>query len=81
MLRNDIGPIAVLRNVLIIKKLPKTRSGKILRGTLKKLAHNEEFSIPATIDDPDTIEDAREEMKRLEIDKDLIRFEEDINPI
>jgi len=49
--RNDIGPVAAFKKVVILKRLPKTRSGKILRGTMKKIADGETYKIPGTIDD------------------------------
>lgn len=49
--RNDIGPVAAFKKVVVLKRLPKTRSGKILRGTMKKIADGETYNIPATIDD------------------------------
>ena len=52
MVRNKIGPVAAFKVVIVIKRLPKTRSGKILRGTIRKIADNEDFKMPATIDDP-----------------------------
>jgi propionyl-CoA synthetase len=52
MVRDTIGPVAAFKIVIIIKRLPKTRSGKILRGTIRKIADNEKYKIPATIDDP-----------------------------
>jgi propionyl-CoA synthetase len=55
--RGDIGPIARLEGIIFLTKLPKTRSGKILRGTIKKICNVEEFKTPATIDDPTTIEE------------------------
>ncbi len=50
--RNEIGPVAAFKLVIIVKRLPKTRSGKILRGTMKKIADGESYKMPATIDDP-----------------------------
>ena len=52
MVRDKIGPVAAFKITIVIKRLPKTRSGKILRGTIRKIADNEEYKIPATIDDP-----------------------------
>lgn len=52
MVRNDIGPVAAFKEAVIIQRLPKTRSGKILRGTMQKIADGVEFPMPATIDDP-----------------------------
>ena len=50
--RQQIGPVAAFKNAVVIQRLPKTRSGKVLRGTMKKIADGEEFKTPATIDDP-----------------------------
>jgi propionyl-CoA synthetase len=52
LVRDRIGPVAAFKTVLVIKRLPKTRSGKILRGTMQKIADREEWAMPATIDDP-----------------------------
>ncbi len=52
LVREKIGPVAAFRLVMTIDRLPKTRSGKILRGTMKKLADHEPWVAPATIDDP-----------------------------
>jgi propionyl-CoA synthetase len=50
--REKIGPIACFHEAAVVDRLPKTRSGKILRGTIKKIADGEEYKVPATIDDP-----------------------------
>jgi len=55
--RENIGPVASFKNAVIVDRLPKTRSGKILRGTMKKIANGEPFDIPATIDDPAILEE------------------------
>ncbi len=52
MVREKIGPVASFKRVAVVKRLPKTRSGKILRGTIKKIADGVEYRMPATIDDP-----------------------------
>ena len=52
MVRDRIGPVASFKKATIVKRLPKTRSGKILRGTIQKIADNKEYKTPATIDDP-----------------------------
>ncbi len=52
MVRDRIGPVAAFKTATVVKRLPKTRSGKILRGTIQKIADNQEFKVPATIDDP-----------------------------
>jgi len=52
MVRDTIGPVAAFKIAVVVDRLPKTRSGKILRGTMKKIADGEEYRMPATIDDP-----------------------------
>ena len=52
MVRERIGPVAAFKSATVVERLPKTRSGKILRGTMRKIADGEEWSMPATIDDP-----------------------------
>ncbi len=52
MVRERIGPVAAFKKATVVKRLPKTRSGKILRGTIQKIADNKEWKMPATIDDP-----------------------------
>jgi propionyl-CoA synthetase len=52
MIRDRIGPVAAFRKATIVQRLPKTRSGKILRGTIQKMADARNYRIPATIDDP-----------------------------
>jgi propionyl-CoA synthetase len=63
MVRDRIGPVASFKTATVVKRLPKTRSGKILRGTIQKIADNKQWRMPATIDDPvilDEITDALE---------------------
>jgi propionyl-CoA synthetase len=52
LVREKIGPVAAFKLAITVGRLPKTRSGKILRGTMKKIADGESWSMPATIDDP-----------------------------
>ncbi|MCP4283221.1 MAG: propionyl-CoA synthetase [Gammaproteobacteria bacterium] len=52
LVRQKIGPVAAFKKVTVVDRLPKTRSGKILRGTMKKIADSQEYKVPATIDDP-----------------------------
>jgi propionyl-CoA synthetase len=52
MVRNEIGAVASFRDVRVVTRLPKTRSGKILRGTMRAIADGREYSVPSTIDDP-----------------------------
>jgi propionyl-CoA synthetase len=60
MVRDRIGPVASFKTATVVKRLPKTRSGKILRGTIQKIADNKEFKMPATIDDPLTLTEMEE---------------------
>jgi propionyl-CoA synthetase len=60
MIRKQIGAVASLKNIVVIPRLPKTRSGKILRKLLRTLVDNEEFQIPSTIDDESIIPEVQE---------------------
>ena len=62
MVRNKIGPVAAFKIAIVVKRLPKTRSGKILRGTVRKIADGEEYKIPATIDDPAILTEIKEDL-------------------
>ena len=52
LVRDKIGPVAAFKLAITVARLPKTRSGKILRGTIKKIADGDAWTMPATIDDP-----------------------------
>jgi propionyl-CoA synthetase len=58
--RKEIGPVAALKTVLVAKRLPKTRSGKILRKTIRAIADGAEFNIPSTIDDVTILDEISE---------------------
>ena len=58
--RDTIGPVAAFKLVAVVDRLPKTRSGKILRGTMVKIADGEDFKMPATIDDPAILDEIKE---------------------
>ncbi|TNE33737.1 MAG: propionyl-CoA synthetase [Alphaproteobacteria bacterium] len=60
LVRQKIGPVAAFKVALIVKRLPKTRSGKILRGVMRKIADGEPFKTPATIDDPEILNEIAE---------------------
>jgi propionyl-CoA synthetase len=62
--RERIGPIASFKIAMVVQRLPKTRSGKILRGTMKKIADGEPYRTPATIDDPAILDEIRESLAR-----------------
>jgi len=57
--RDQIGPVAAFKLAMVVKRLPKTRSGKILRGTMKKIADSDSFNMPATIDDPMVLDEIK----------------------
>ncbi len=62
MVRSKIGPVAAFKTAIIVKRLPKTRSGKILRGTVRKIADKEKYKIPATIDDPAILTEIKDDL-------------------
>jgi len=64
MVRDKIGPVAAFKVAIVIKRLPKTRSGKILRGTIRKIADKEEYKMPATIDDPAILKEIEEDLRK-----------------
>ena len=63
LVRERIGPVAAFKLAVTVPRLPKTRSGKILRGTMKKIADNEPWTMPATIDDPVILDEIGEALK------------------
>ncbi|MFC7367967.1 propionyl-CoA synthetase [Vreelandella zhaodongensis] len=65
--REHIGPIACFKQVLVVNRLPKTRSGKILRKLLRNIADGKSFGIPSTIDDPTSLEDVHAAMRERSI--------------
>ncbi|OQW94776.1 MAG: propionyl-CoA synthetase, partial [Beggiatoa sp. IS2] len=65
LVRDKIGPVAAFKIATVVKRLPKTRSGKILRGTMKKIADGNEYRVPATIDDPSILDEITEALEKL----------------
>ncbi|MFP6731777.1 MAG: propionyl-CoA synthetase [Alphaproteobacteria bacterium] len=63
MVRERIGPVAAFKIAVVIDRLPKTRSGKILRSTMAKIADSEDYRMPATIDDPAILDEIKESLK------------------
>jgi propionyl-CoA synthetase len=57
MVRERIGPVAAFKTAAVVQRLPKTRSGKILRGTMQKIADGQEYKMPAAIDDPEVLDE------------------------
>ncbi len=62
--REQIGPVAAFKTALVVKRLPKTRSGKILRGTMKRIADGQDYTLPATIDDPAVLGEITEALRQ-----------------
>ena len=65
LVRQQIGPVAAFKQATVVQRLPKTRSGKILRGTMQKIADNEDYRMPATIDDPAILDEIKEALHKL----------------
>ena len=65
LVRDKIGPVAAFKSAVVVDRLPKTRSGKILRATMVSIADNKEFKMPATIDDPAILDEIREALETL----------------
>jgi propionyl-CoA synthetase len=62
LVRQRIGPVASFKTATMVRRLPKTRSGKIVRGTIKKIADGAPYTIPPTIDDPAILEEISAEL-------------------
>ena len=62
-IRQQIGPVAAFKTALVVKRLPKTRSGKILRSTMKRIAESQAYTAPATIDDPVILDEITDALK------------------
>ena len=65
MVRNEIGAVASFKTAIVVHRLPKTRSGKILRGTMKKIADRTDWKMPATIDDPIILDEITERLQAI----------------
>lgn len=63
-MRQQIGPVSSLAGGVVVEKIPKTRSGKILRGTMKKLCNKQEYKMPATIDDESSLDYIKEMLEK-----------------
>ncbi|MDE3027889.1 MAG: propionyl-CoA synthetase [Paracoccaceae bacterium] len=70
LVRDKIGPVAAFKLAVVVNRLPKTRSGKILRATMVKIADSQAFKTPATIDDPAILDEIREALQTLGLAKD-----------
>jgi len=65
MIREQIGPVASFKKVAIVDRLPKTRSGKVLRATMRKIADGQEYRVPPTIDDPAILDEVSDALKTI----------------
>jgi len=65
MIRNEIGPIACFKEAVVVPRLPKTRSGKILRSTMRDIADGKPYVMPSTIDDPSILGEVEEALKKI----------------
>jgi propionyl-CoA synthetase len=65
MVRDQVGPVAVFKKAVVVDRLPKTRSGKVLRATMRKIADSEEYKVPATIEDPQVLNEVESALKTL----------------
>ena len=70
LVRDKIGPVAAFKLAVVVNRLPKTRSGKILRATMVKIADSQAFKTPATIDDPAILDEIRDALQTLGLAKD-----------
>ena len=59
MVRRDIGAVAAFKQALVVARLPKTRSGKILRKTLRAIVDGDEYNLPSTIEDPAALDEIK----------------------
>ena len=62
LVRDKVGPVAAFKIAIVVKRLPKTRSGKVLRGTMRKIADKEDYKMPATIDDPAILDEIKNDL-------------------
>ncbi len=65
LVREKIGPVAAFKTATVVKRLPKTRSGKILRGTMRSIADKKEYKVPATIDDYTILDEIEESLGKI----------------
>ena len=70
MIRNKVGPVTSFKVAIVVKRLPKTRSGKVLRGTIRKIADNEPYNIPPTIEDSSVLDEIKKDL----IDNNILKL-------
>jgi propionyl-CoA synthetase len=71
LVRDRIGPVAAFKTAAVVERLPKTRSGKILRATMRRIADGEPFTTPATIDDPAILDEIGDSLRQLGYARDV----------
>ena len=64
VVRDKIGAVACFKQAMVVERLPKTRSGKILRKTIRQIADGEEYTVPSTIDDPSSLGEIKKILER-----------------
>jgi propionyl-CoA synthetase len=69
LVRDQIGTFASLRQAVVVKRLPKTKSGKILRGTIRRIVDGKKYAVPSTIDDPATLKELEKAVRITEQEK------------
>lgn len=74
IIRDKIGALAVFKTALLVKRLPKTRSGKILRKTMRLIADNKPYSIPSTIDDPVILDEIKAALEHKKQERDYTKY-------
>lgn len=80
--RDDVGAVASLKTVVIVQRLPKTRSGKVLRNIIKKIAEKQPYTPPATIEIPEVLDEVKTALEMKGLAKEInIKFEEDLKPV
>jgi len=65
LVRERIGPVAAFKTATVVKRLPKTRSGKMLRKVMRNIADAKEYKVPATIDDPSALPEIESALKEI----------------
>jgi propionyl-CoA synthetase len=65
LVREQVGPVAGFKHVAVVARLPKTRSGKVLRGTMRRIADGDPYTVPPTIDDPATLDEIKATLEQL----------------
>lgn len=82
IVRREIGAVAFFKNAAIAEKLPKTRSGKILRKTIRKILDNEEYTVPSTIEDLETLDYIKKIGENLNLERTVdIKFDDDLHQV